>query len=75
MDGDIKTELFERLETLSYDEQHRVLEFVRSLTEQGPRGLPGEEFVKFAGLIPKEDLKLMSDAIEEACEVVEPDEW
>ncbi len=75
MNNNIKTELFERLETLSYDEQRRVLNFVRSLTEQEPIGLSGEEFVQFAGLIPQEDLKVMAEAIEEACEVVEPDEW
>jgi hypothetical protein len=40
-----------------------------------PPGKPAADFEQFVGSIDPADLKLMSEAIEEAFEKVEPDEW
>ena len=44
------------------------------LTKSKIKGVPGEELLKFAGSIPKEDLQLMSEAIKQDCEKVDFDE-
>ena len=65
----------EQLEQLPTESQQRVLEFVQSLAVTTPRGVPGKEFIKFAGLIPEDDLALIEDAIEAGCEQINWDEW
>jgi hypothetical protein len=40
-----------------------------------PPGTPAADLLQFVGMIDAEDLKLMSDAIEEGCEQVDPDGW
>jgi hypothetical protein len=63
-------ELFEKLDAA---QQQRVLEFVRSLSE--PQGVPGSSLLRFAGMIPLDDLEKMAQAIEEDCERIDPSEW
>ena len=73
MDTTIIERVVREMENMPRDQQYRVLEFARALTI--PRGVPGRELLKFAGTIPAEDLRLMSEAIEEDCERIDPDEW
>ncbi len=77
MDEDIRTELLEQLDALPYESQRRVLLFARALGHSLPRpeGMPGQELLRFAGTISKDDLRLMTQAIEEGCERIDPDGW
>ena len=48
----------------------------RSVIKQTPmRGATPAETLQFIGLIEKDDLALMSEAIEAGCEQVDLDEW
>jgi len=40
-----------------------------------PRGVPGTTLLKFAGTIPKEELRLMEQSIDDDCERVDADQW
>lgn len=40
-----------------------------------PRGVPGVELLRFTGTWDPQDLQVMAQAIEEACEQVNIDEW
>ena len=62
---DVRQELLERLETLTPVQQQQVLNYTRQLLGERPKGIPGEELLKFVGTIPPEDLEEMKQAIEE----------
>lgn len=66
-------ELREELDKLAPEQQRQVLACARQLSR--PAGVPGEVVLRFAGLIPPDDLALMEQAIEEDCERIDPDEW
>lgn len=68
-------EIVQRLETFSPTKQKQVLNFTRQLSDELPEGTPIQEFLKFAGTIPLEDLEEMKQAIEEDCEQVYASEW
>ncbi len=72
MTPSIKESLLARLESLSPERQRQVLDSAESL---GSRGVGGKSLLRFRGLIPDDDLKMMSASIEEACEKVDKDEW
>ena len=72
MEDSIKDSLVAQLEGLSPELQRRVLDFAKSL---GPKGVEGKSLLRFKGLIPEDDLKMMSTAIEEGCEKVDSNEW
>lgn len=67
--------IVEQLKALPYESQQRVLEFARGLQDSTPHGLPGDRLLRFAGVIPPDDLQLMQQTIEEGCERVDADEW
>ena len=71
----INEELERELEKLAPELQQRVLDFAHSLATQPPRGVRGHELLRFAGAINPDDARTMTEAIEEACEQVQPDEW
>ena len=71
----IEKELHEQLEHLLAEQQRQVLEFARALATAQPRGVPGKDLLKFAGSIEKDELKIMSRAVEEDCERVDADAW
>jgi hypothetical protein len=75
METPIVQEVIEELKTLPQESQRRVLEFTRALARPLPRGTPGGQLLRFAGAISSEDLKLMSQAIEQGCQRVETDDW
>ena len=75
MSNQIIGKVVEQLETLPSPLQQQVLEFVESLKRQTLQGVPGRQLLQFAGLIPDDDLHLISQAIEEDCEQVNLDEW
>jgi hypothetical protein len=65
----------EQLKTLPYELQWRVYEFTRALAVSAPRGVRGEQLLRFAGSIPFEELQLMRQVIEQECERVDAGEW
>ncbi len=75
MSKNLQSEIGEQLRVLPPDEQRLVLDFARALAVSKIQGVPGKQLLRFAGTIPSEDLKRMSDAIEEGCEQVEINEW
>ncbi len=75
VDAGIRERIEQRLGRLRPQDQRRVLEFADALVLSRPRGVPGKEFVKFAGGMRPEDAREMLDAIEEGCEKVDPNGW
>ena len=74
MDTPIVEKVVEQLKALPHELQWRVLEFTRALALSAPHGVPGQQLLRFAGAIPLNDVQLMSQAIEQACEQVDSDE-
>jgi len=68
----IRDSLIAQFDNLHYDLQLRILDFARTLA---PTGVKGESLLRFEGVIPDEDLLLMSKAIEEGCEQVDISGW
>ena len=68
----IRDNLIEQLDKLPYDLQLRVLDFIKALI---PKGVEGKSLLRFEGAIPADDLKLISEAIEENSEKVNTNEW
>ena len=75
MNTPIVDKVIEQLRTLPNELQWRVLEFTRALATSAPRGVPGQQLLRFAGTIPANDLQLMRQAIERGCEQVDANEW
>jgi len=71
----IMDRVIEQLEVLPYELQWRVLEFTHALVASVPHGVPGQQLLRFAGVIPLDDLQLMRLAIEQGCERVDTNEW
>ena len=68
----IKDNFIAQLDKLPLDLQLRALDFVKSLI---PKGVEGKSLLRFEGIIPADDLHLMTKAIEENCEKVDIGEW
>lgn len=71
----IERELREQLEQLPADQQRQVLDFARALAARKRGAACGQVLTQFGGVITKEDLGLIAQAIEEGCEQVNSDEW
>lgn len=69
-------EIVEYLRTLPDHLQEEVLLFTKQLSPSlRPVGVSGSVLVKFAGLIPADELDKMSEAIELDCGRIDIDEW
>lgn len=75
MSQQLKEQIISQLERLPEEQQEQVLAFVRTLAATGAKGIPGQELVRFVGLIPTDDLSLMARVIEEECERIDTGEW
>ncbi|MFI5398356.1 MAG: hypothetical protein ACHQ9S_22695 [Candidatus Binatia bacterium] len=51
------------------------MDFVRALAAKKRQATSGQALSQFAGTIAKEDMALITEAIDEGCEQVNPDEW
>lgn len=71
----LKDEILSQLDSLPYDLQEKVLEYIRSLSSKLPTGVSGKDLLRFAGKISKEDIKKMSESIEAECERVDLSDW
>jgi len=72
---DIRAEIVARVDKLSREKQEEVLRFVSSLALAGPKAQGGAGLRRFSGLIDHSSAREMSQAIEEACERVDANEW
>ena len=63
------------LQDLPYELQRRGLEFTRSLVVSTPHGVHGAQLLHFGGAIPKDDLEVMQQVIEQHCEQVDGNGW
>lgn len=68
----IKDNFMAQFDKLPLDLQLRALDFVKSLI---PKGIEGKNLLRFEGIIPADDLRLITKAIEENCEKVDLGEW
>ena len=75
MSNAVISEVVQQMEGLPVSIQQQVLDFIRELTTSIQHGVPGTRLLRFAGMIPPEELVLMSQAIEEDCERVDMNEW
>lgn len=72
MNSSIINEVFEQLKTMPPSLQQQVLEFTRNLADStSVRGVPGSQVLRFAGTILLDELKSMSEVIEQDCEQVD----
>lgn len=65
----IKKQILEDLERLTPELQRKAQELVRELTISGsrPRGTPGKDLMRFAGILDEEVAREMERVIEEGC--------
>ena len=75
MNRALEREIRQQLERLAPEQQRQVLDFARALPAPIILGVSGEVTARFAGTIPKDDLAIISKAIEKGCERVNPGEW
>lgn len=75
MDVSILDEVVEQLRGMPQSLQKQVLEFTKNLTASTVQGVPGSQLLRFAGMIPPDNIALMREAIEQDCEQVEVNEW
>ena len=77
-DEDIKQRVIENLDALDRTGKLEVLDLSETLSSRAR--LPAEQdtraaLLKYAGTISREDLDLISEAIEEGCEKVDEEGW
>jgi hypothetical protein len=68
MSQTLQQKILAQLDKLPPERQREVLDFARSLSKARPVGKSGTELLRFAGAIEEDDLKAISQAIEEGCE-------
>ena len=75
MNSAIILEATKQMANLPYDLQEMVLKFIEKLTLFGKSGVSGRSLLKYAGFISPDDLKIMSDVIENDCRKIDINEW
>ena len=68
----IEKELQQQIMRLRDDQQLRVLEFARSLSEAHENGQSGQALLRFAGTIERDNILIMEAAIDNGCEIANP---
>jgi hypothetical protein len=71
----IRDELLARLDQLPVELQRRVISFADALVLSNPKGTPGRDLVRFAGILDDESAREMQEAIEDGCERVDENGW
>jgi hypothetical protein len=69
----VKDEIIDQVDRLAAPQQRKVLDYARRLTM--PARTPGRDLMHFVGSIDPADLDVMSRAIQEGCEKIEPNGW
>lgn len=75
MNVNIVSEAAEQMADLPYILQEKVLKFIKELALSEKSGVPGRSLLKYAGFIPPDDLRIMSEVIENDCRKIDADEW
>lgn len=75
IDRSYEDHLIKTVNGLSPDLRKKVLDYAESLSRKGPKGVPGKNLLHFAGCIDREDLRRMTEAIEEDCERIDSSGW
>lgn len=75
VDTILERELHVHLEQLPAIQQRRVLNFARELAAARAKGVHGSKLLAFAGTIAAEDLEVISQAVENNCETINPNGW
>jgi hypothetical protein len=73
--SDLKQEILKHLDQLPVELQRWVLAFIQELAESRPKGVPGRELLRFAGMLSEDEAKVWMKAIEAGCERVDLNEW
>lgn len=68
----LKDKLLAQVDQLPHNLQQRVLDFATMLS---PKGVKGQSLLRFEGFIPADEIRRMSQAIDDACEKVDVHEW
>ncbi|NWG14922.1 MAG: hypothetical protein HXY20_15485 [Acidobacteria bacterium] len=68
-------QIIQQLDQLPVELQRKVFEFAQALTLSLPKGTPGKDLARFSGVIEREDIEAMTQAIEANCEQVDTHEW
>ena len=64
IDPSIRDELLKQLGQLTPNMQRRVADFAAVLVRSVPKGTPGDELLRFVGVLDPDDAKAMIEAIE-----------
>ncbi|HNT35704.1 MAG TPA: DUF2281 domain-containing protein [bacterium] len=75
MEATITARVLEQIESLPEQLQQQVLDFAQALHLLAQKGTQGKQLLRFAGCIPTDELKRMSEAIETGCEQVDKNGW
>ena len=75
LDVKIQHEIARQLEQMPEELQRRVLDFVQILAQPRPKGEPGKELLRFAGLLDADSAREIAEAIEAGCERPDPNGW
>ncbi len=75
MHSEIISEAAAQMTKLPYNLQERALNFIKGLALPDKSGVPGKNLLKYVGLIPIDDLNIMSDSIENDCRKIDANEW
>jgi hypothetical protein len=68
VDPTVQEQILNDLERLSPQMQARAVQLVHGLVSQIPKGSPGRDLLRFAGLLDSESVRQIEEAIEEGCE-------
>lgn len=71
----LKQEVTEKLDSLTPEDQRKVLDLARALAERKMHGVTGKGLLPFTTGFSREDLDVMRRAVEEDCERVDLSEW
>jgi hypothetical protein len=71
----ITQQVIRQLDQLPFELQRKVLDFAQALALSLPKGTPGKQLLRFAGIMERGDIQAMIQAIEAGCERVDADEW
>jgi hypothetical protein len=71
----LEEEISERLAQLDPAQQRAVLDYASALAESPRRDGSGAALLRFAGTMDPEVAREIAEAIEEACERVNPNGW
>ena len=71
----IQKKIIHLLGQLAVEKQRQVLAFAESLGKQPLKGVPGNAYLRFAGLVSARDAASMKNAIQAGCEQIDENEW